>query len=60
MALWKVKGFSSHRVQTVVLEMVMVLVSVTGTVQVLEPEVMVDEVTRSIVRMCFKLYYLRL
>ena len=41
--LEKVKGFSSHAVQTVVLVMVMVFVPVTGTVQVLEPEVMVDE-----------------
>ena len=39
-------------VQTVVLVMVMVLVPVTGTVQVLEPEVTVDEVTGGIVSMC--------
>ena len=45
-ALVKVKGFSSHMVQTVVWVTVMVFVSVTGTVQVLEPEVIVDEVTR--------------
>jgi hypothetical protein len=36
-------------VQTVVLVMVMVLVPVTGTVKVLEPEVTVDEVTGQVV-----------
>lgn len=36
---------TSHWVQTVVLVRVMVLVWVTGTVQVEEPEVTVDEVT---------------
>jgi hypothetical protein len=43
--LWKVKGFSSHRVQTVVLVRVMVLVPVTGMVKVWEPEVLVEVVT---------------
>lgn len=42
---WKVTGFSSHRVQTVVLVRVMVLVWVTGMVKVVVPEVTVDEVT---------------
>jgi hypothetical protein len=44
-AFWKVTGFSSHRVQTVVWVRVMVLVWVTGTVKVWEPEVTTDEVT---------------
>lgn len=48
-ALWKVTGFSSHRVQTVVLVRVMVLVPVTGTVQVELPELTVDEVTGQVV-----------
>jgi hypothetical protein len=42
---WKVTGFSSHRVQTVVLVRVMVLVRVTGIVKVLVPSVTVEEVT---------------
>jgi hypothetical protein len=48
-AFWKVKGFSSHRVQTVVLVMVMVLVPVTGTVKVSEPEMWVEVVTGQVV-----------
>jgi hypothetical protein len=43
--LRKVTGFSSHRVQTVVLVRVMVLVRVTGIVKVEVPSVTVDEVT---------------
>jgi hypothetical protein len=42
---WKLTGFSSHRVQTVVLVRVMVLVWVTGMVKVVVPSVTVDEVT---------------
>jgi hypothetical protein len=47
--LRKVTGFSSHRVQTVVLVRVMVLVRVTGMVKVEVPSVTVDEVTGQVV-----------
>lgn len=47
MGLGEVTGFSlSQRVQTVVWVRVMVLVPVTGVVQVEEPEVTVESVTR--------------
>lgn len=49
-------GMFSHSVQTTVLVWVMVLVSVTGTVKVTEPELTTVEVTRWGVRDIPKMY----